>query len=133
MASWGAELTGLDEVQLRLLSLGILTRGMADEDLRELAEEIEDELIDTSPVDTGEYKASWEIREVSPTEIHIVNTASHAKYLVYPNRRMIGSPSADRPAEGIIHNVKGIVLKKKAENRDGLIPNISSLFKGFFN
>lgn len=91
------------------------SKGNANDALREFAEEVRDEFEETSPVDTGEYKSSWFIIEADDNLVYIVNSANHAKYLVFPNSHFMGNPGADVPSRGIYHNVRGIVHQKKSE------------------
>lgn len=83
----------------------------------EFADELVTELENTSPVRTGEYKGSWGTDEEGDT-VYIVNNDPKAKYLVFPNQRMRGSPKADLPAQGILHNVRGITFNKRRSYRE---------------
>lgn len=108
-----AEINGFEEARNNLESLASASPGKANDALKEFAEDTKRELQSTSPVDTGEYKASWELIEVAEDEVWLVNTAPHAKYVAFPNAQMVGVTSADDPARGILHNVRGIVHQRE--------------------
>lgn len=100
------------------------TKGVANDALREFGEEVKEEFEATAPVDTGEYRDSWFIVEARDDLIYIVNSADHAKYLVFPNSRFKGHEGADAPARGIYHNIRGIVHSKRSEWEAGLLGKI---------
>jgi hypothetical protein len=101
-----------EDMQDRLTMLGGAAEGKANEALREVAEDVQDDLEDTSPVDTGEYQDSWYGPvEVAEDEVWILNEADHAKFVMLPNSKMVGSSKADLPSAGILHNVKGVAKR----------------------
>lgn len=85
-----------------------------DSQLREFVQKLYKELRDTSPVDSGTYKGNWTTK-LTDLGAAIMNDTEYAKYLVNPNRKMVGVSSADLPGRGILHNVEGIVFSKKEE------------------
>lgn len=100
------------------------TEGNANDAVVELAEEIKEEFEDTAPVDTGEYRDSWFLVEAEENLVYLVNSADHAKYIVFPNSRFVGHPGADAPGRGIYHNIRGIAHSKKSEWQQTLIGRI---------
>lgn len=96
------------DIEQRLSRAGIQLGEKTDQKLIEVAEEVKQDLEDTSPIDTGEYKNSWYIYSVKENEVWVLNEADHAKYVMLPNSRMVGSPSADLPTSGILHNAEGV-------------------------
>ena len=76
------------------------------------AEEMKKEVQKTAPVDTGDYRDDWEVKEKKGTW-YLVNTMPYAKHLVFPNSNFVGSTKADDPGRGILHNVRGIVHSRK--------------------
>lgn len=100
------------------------TKGVANEALVEFAKECKDEIESTAPVDTGEYRDSWYIIQAKENLVYLVNNAEHGKYVVFPNSAMVGSPSADLPSQGILHNVRGIIHEKKSEYEASFIQKL---------
>jgi hypothetical protein len=60
-----------------------------------------------------------------------LNEADHAKYVMLPNVVMVGSPSADLPAQGILHNVKGVARRKQRGMKNNFIQNFKDLIQDF--
>lgn len=102
-----------NDIQKRLSKLGTQGQTRANRALVETGKEVQDELESTSPVDTGEYQSSWYMMQVAEDEVWILNEADHAKYVMLPNQVMVNSPSADLPASGILHDVKGVAKGHK--------------------
>ena len=96
------------DIQKRLAESSSIVRQKTKRSLKKTAIEIQSDLEETSPVDTGEYQNSWYIFEVAYDEVWILNEADHAKYVMLPNTNMVNSTSADLPSQGILHNVKGV-------------------------
>lgn len=92
------------------------------------AEELFDEIVKTSPVDTGDYQDAWEMEEQGDT-ILLINDEDHAQYLVFPNQRQVGSAKADDPARGIQHNVRGIIKKHEGTFRSKIASRIKSVLR----
>lgn len=93
-------------------------------ELEQFVDSLYEEIYQTSPVDTGTYKGNWEIVRKDDKEIHIKNETDYSVHLVFPNERMIGAKGADVPSRGILHNVRGIVHRRRkdlrVETREGL-------------
>lgn len=113
MAEFGVEMHGSDDIDSALKHKAETAIGGTNDELRDLAEDILDEIEATAPVDTGEYKSSWRIEEISEGEVWLVNDAEHAPYLVFPNSwfREIGVGNS----VGILHNVKAIVYSYRTD------------------
>lgn len=126
MIDFSIEVSGDDAIKEGIDEFVEKSKGTANDALREMAEDIKDEIEATAPVDTGEYKESWSIVEVSENHVVIVNEADHAKYLVFPNSKMQGVSSADDPARGILHNVRGIVRNNINEHRASFVQRLKS-------
>jgi hypothetical protein len=99
--------------------------------LMETAREVKKDLEKTSPVDTGEYRDSWYIYPAKSEEVWILNEADHAQYVMLPNPVMIGSSKADLPAQGILHNVKGIAKQHSDDYRGNFIDQLQEMFSNF--
>jgi hypothetical protein len=133
MADFAVEYVGNEpgDIQNRLAQLGTQGQTRANEALREAGKDVKDELENTSPVDTGEYKQSWYMMQVAEDEVWILNEADHAKYVMLPNQKMVNSGKADLPASGILHDVKGVARNhQKALNVD-LSEQLRRLIKNF--
>lgn len=122
---------GPEGVQDRLTSIANAADARANAALRETAQEVKEDLEDTSPVDTGEYQSSWYIYEVAQDEVWILNEADHAKYVMLPNSRMVGSSSADLPGQGVLHNVKGVARKHSDAHRENMLEQLRDMFSNF--
>lgn len=101
------------DIEKRLSKLGVRGQTRANRALVKTGEEVQEELESTSPVDTGEYQASWYMMQVAEDEVWILNEADHAKYVMLPNQVMVNSTKADLPASGILHDVKGVAKSKQ--------------------
>lgn len=110
MSDFSVEMVGdkPGDVEQRLAKLGTDGRNSTNKALLQTAQEVKDDLEKTSPVDTGEYQSSWYIFQADYDEVWVLDEADHAKFVMLPNSRMVGSPSADLPSQGILHNVKGV-------------------------
>lgn len=101
------------DIEKRLSKLGVRGQTRANRALVKTGEEVQEELESTSPVDTGEYQASWYMMQVAEDEVWILNEADHAKYVMLPNQVMVNSTKADLPGSGILHDVKGVAKSKQ--------------------
>jgi hypothetical protein len=99
--------------------------------LMETAREVKKDLEKTSPVDTGEYRDSWYVYPAKSEEVWILNEADHAEYVMLPNSQMVGSTKADLPAQGLLHNVKGVARKHSDEYRGNFIEQLQDMFSAF--
>ena len=87
----------------------------------------------TAPRDSGRYRNDWRIEERPNDDrgdLFIVNSVDYARYLVFPNRKMRGSPTADDPGRGIQHNVRGIVKKHQKDAQQSFIEAIREALFG---
>jgi hypothetical protein len=122
------EIVNLASAKSRLRGAASKISGGVFDGQEEVAEDIFDEVKRTSPVRSGTYKSNWDmIEDESKNVIFLHNDTKYAKYLVYPNTRMVGSPRADDPTRGIIHNVRGIVQKHKSGYSDKVSDKVSSI------
>lgn len=125
-----AEVSGFDETQGSLDSATDTIVASTKEGTRAYAEFLLKRIQETAPVETGEYKNDWRIeqRMIEGDKVTvIVNTTDHGPYLVFPNQTMVGSESADDPARGIIHNVRGIVKDAENDYEDSMIDILKDL------
>jgi hypothetical protein len=129
MVDFGVEYIGKTpgEMEQRLAETSTAGRRRVNNALRETAEEVKDDLEDTSPVDTGEYQDSWYIAPIAENEVWILNEAGHAPYVMLPNSKMIGSSKADLPASGVLHNVKGVARKHSDNYRGNVIDQLQEM------
>lgn len=119
---------GLEE-QIESLTSGLGEK--TDESLKETAEEIKDEIEATAPVDSGDYRDSWYIKEGDEETVFILSDsdeAEHNKYLLLPNQNFVGSPGADVPSQGIYHNIKAIAEEKQQDMKNSLSNALSDFF-----
>lgn len=100
-----------DEMMDRLSQIDVAVKRRTNEALMETAQEVKADLEESSPVDTGKYQRSWYIFQVDYNEVWILNETEHAKFVMLPNAKMVGSAEADLPAQGVLHNVKGVARK----------------------
>ncbi len=133
MASFSVENVGdsPQDIQNRLSNLDDAVRRRTNEALRKTAEEIKEDLEDTSPVDTGEYQESWYIQPIANDEIWILNSADHAKFVMLPNRQMIGVASADFPSQGILHAVKSRAKQHSDSYRGNMVEELQDMIRNF--
>lgn len=115
MVEFDVGISGASNTQEQLKMASEAASGNANEALVEFCEEVKEEFEDTAPVDTGHYRDSWFLIEADDNLVYIVNSANHAKYLVFPNSRFRGHPGADAPGLGIYHNIRGILHSKQSE------------------
>lgn len=132
MASFDVEYVGdtPGDIQNRLSSLGTQGRRRVNNGLRQTAEEVKEDLEESSPVDSGEYQKSWYILPVDNDEVWILNEAEHAQYVMLPNTQMINASGADLPAQGILHNVKGRAKQHNDSLKQNVIQELQDLFQG---
>ena len=128
MVDFDVEMMGEDKVSNRLDAIADGSRGKTNEALVEVAEEVKEDLEDTSPVDDGVYVDSWYIYEAKEDEVWILNSAEHAKFVMFPNSKMVGSNKADLPAQGILHNVEGIAKSHNKNLMQAISEKIQELF-----
>lgn len=114
------------DIQIRVVNADQVKYDLARVD-KEVTQEINDkveeftkdlfmEIVRTSPVKTGFYQSKWEYEEMEDEEGYLItNEDDKAKFLVFPNTVMMGSTKADEPSQGILHNVRGIVFKRRKE------------------
>lgn len=126
MIDFQLTMTGQESVKNGLDDFAAKSKGTANDALRKMAEEIKDDIESTAPVDTGEYKESWVIVEVAENMVYIVNTADHARFVVFANSKMTGVASADDPARGILHDVRAIVRGNIRKHRAGFITRLKN-------
>ena len=133
MASFSVEYVGdtPGDIQNRLSNLDNATRRRTNAALRKTAEEVKQDLQDTSPVDTGEYQNSWYIMPIDYNEVWILNEADHAKYVMLPNRQMIGVANADFPAQGILHAVKSRAKQHSDSYRGNMVEELQDMIRNF--
>lgn len=119
-----SEISGFDETQNNLKQKTDSVVASAEVGSMEEAEYLLQKIKTTAPVASGTYREDWRI-EKRPNDdrgdIFIVNSTEHGPYLVFPNKRMVGSSKADLPSQGIIHNVRGIVHSHRRDYRDAII------------
>lgn len=98
----------------------------------EAAQKMLREIKATAPKDTGEYRNNWRIERDrgEDDEIYIVNDTRHGPYLVFPNSKMVGSPHADDPSQGIVHNVRGIVHKHRQSAHQAFVQKLKARIFG---
>lgn len=120
MASFDLDTDGFGMEKLQQINDNVIAS--TQEGNRVYAERLKKKIEETSPVDTGRYKADWRIEEdESENMIYIVNSVPYAKHLVFPNSNFVGSDKADKPGEGILHNVRGIVHSNKMKFTDTIL------------
>lgn len=119
------------DVERRLSELSSVGRRRTNAALRETASEVKDDLEETSPVDSGEYQSSWYIVPIEYDEVWILNEAEHAKFVMLPNTQMINASGADLPAQGILHNVKGVARRHSSDYRQNLIQELQEMIQQF--
>lgn len=120
-----------NDIEERLQSLATQGQTRANRALVETAEDVQDDLEKTSPVDTGEYQSSWYMTQVAEDEVWILNEADHAQYVMLPNQNMVNSGKADLPASGILHDVKGVARRHQKSLNLDLSEQIQRLIKSF--
>lgn len=133
MAEFDVEMVGdtPGDIEQRLSQLGASALERTNGALLDTANDVKEDLEDTSPVDTGEYKRSWYIFEAAEDEVWILNEADHAKYVMLPNAIMRGSDKADVPSQGLLHNVKGVARGHKQSLRGDIVRELRKLFQQF--
>ncbi len=133
MASFNVEYVGdsPSDIQNRLSALGNAVGQRTNAALMETAQEVKEDLQDTSPVDTGEYQESWYIQPVSNNEVWVLNGADHAKFVMLPNRQMIGVANADFPSQGILHAVKSRAKQHSDSYRGNMVEQLKDMVQNF--
>ena len=103
-----------------------------DDRFRNGVTELHREIVQTSPVNTGRYRADWTLEFLGPLSAEIRNTVEYAGYLIFGTERfrnfygrvisaaahaggIAGSryPKADI-ARGILHDVRAILFEWEA-------------------
>lgn len=115
--------TGVDDV-LKTLDVTRITKPMMAKIQTETAS-LFDELVETSPVDSGTYRSNWTKTAVSAYLIEIANKTPYGKFLVYGTTRWTNAvmrKSYQRAdlSRGILHDVRAIVFDFK-ERVGGLL------------
>jgi len=133
MSEFDVEIIGDEpgEIEERLSALGTTAQSRTNDALLETAEDVKNDLEQSSPVDTGEYKGSWYIFQVDEGEVWILNEAEHAQFVMLPNSVMVGSSEADLPASGVLHNVKGVARNHKKSLNLDISDMLEELFSEF--
>jgi uncharacterized protein YegL len=133
MADFAVEYVGdkPGDIENRLGQLSTQGQTRANEALKEAGEKVKDDLENTSPVDTGEYKRSWYMMQVAEDEVWILNEADHAQYVMLPNQKMVNSSKADLPASGILHDVKGVARRHQKSLNLDLSEQLRRMIKKF--
>lgn len=126
------EIENVQEVRLAMLNAESRVASAVRDVQDDYADDIKSELVRTSPVKTGKYKGNWDT-ETDDDVRYVKNDTEYGKYLVYPNQKMVGSPKADKPGEGIIHNVRGTVHRMKAEYSKDMIKRVRSVLDSMHN
>lgn len=131
MTDFGVEYVGdkPGDIENRLAQLSTQGQTRANRALVDAAENVKEDLEKTSPVDTGEYQASWYTMQVAEDEVWILNEADHAKYVMLPNQNMVNSSKADLPASGILHDVKGVAKSHQKTLNLNLAEELQKLFR----
>jgi len=119
------------DIEQRLADVNLEARNRTNRALMQTASEVKEDLEDTAPVDTGEYRDSWYIWSVSYNEVWILNEADHAKFVMLPNQKMMGSSKADLPSQGILHNVKGVARRKQKTLNLNMAQELKRMIKSF--
>lgn len=114
-----------------LSEINLAARRRTNQALLETAREVKSDLEETAPVDTGEYKKSWYIVQIDYNEVWILNEADHAKYVMMPNSKMIGSTAADLPSMGILHNVKGVARSHQSTLNSRMAEELKDMIESF--
>lgn len=57
------------------------TKKEVGEQLRELAPKVLSDLVDSTPIDTGEARAGWKVTQTSPTSFEATNDVEHIVFL----------------------------------------------------
>lgn len=111
------DVENLTDVKLKMAAAEKAVKESIEDDQEEFTDDLLGKLKKTSPVDTGQYKNAWEMAKErgKKSKFVIKNNAPHAKYLVYPNERMVGAEGADKPSRGILHNARGIIFRHRDE------------------
>jgi len=94
-----------------------------DKIISEFSTELHQELVDSSPVDKGEYQQGWELpKKINDYEYLIQNRVEHAGYLVYGLERWKGAGFPTKQPyvypnkpQGMIHDVRKLIFKKMKE------------------
>lgn len=119
------------DIQKRLAELGTAAQSRANAALVDTAQEVQEDLEKTSPVDTGEYQSSWYMMQVAEDEVWILNEAEHAKYVMLPNSNMVNSGKADLPSSGILHDVKGVARSHQKSLNINAAEQIQRMIQNF--
>jgi len=121
-----------EDIEKRLEALNRQTRVHVNEALNEVADQIQDEIEETAPVDTGAYKSSWYRFNAAEDEVWILsnsNEAPHNQFVMLPNSNFQGNSQADVPSLGILHNVEGIAKKHTGNVKTSLSDEIAALIR----
>ena len=132
-ASFDVEVVGDSpgDIQNRLTEIDTSVRRRTNNALRKTAEEVKEDLVESSPVDDGVYQRSWYIQPISYNEIWILNEADHAQYVMLPNTQMINATGADFPAQGILHGVKSRARQHSDSYRQNMVQELQDMIQNF--
>lgn len=119
------------DIENRLSMVNLEASNRTNQALMQTAREVKDDLEETSPHDTGEYENSWYIYPAKNDEVWILNSADHAKYVMLPNSRMVGSDKADLPTSGVLHNAEGVAKGKSSTLSINIQEAIQELIEEF--
>jgi len=133
MTSFDVEYVGNSpgDIQERLTDINLEAKNRTNQALMETAREVKADLETSSPVDTGDYRQGWYIWPAKHDEVWILNEVDHAKYVMLPNSRMVGSTSADLPSQGVLHNVKGRAKEHDSGMRGNMAEQLKKLLSMF--
>jgi len=133
MADFGVEYVGNTpgEIESRLSKVNLQSKRRTNQALLETAREVREDLEKTAPVDSGEYRDSWYVFQVAEDEVWVLNEADHAKFVMLPNSKMVGSNKADLPSSGILHNVKGVARRHQKSLNVNMGSALQRMIKSF--
>ena len=120
------EVQNAEQVQLQMLAQEKAVEKAVEQVQQNYRDEVKETLEETSPVRTGKYKGNWRTDQEGET-YYVWNPTEYAKYLVWPNQRMVGSDKADKPGAGIIHNVRGRIKTMQKKYEKSMISRVSAI------
>ncbi len=119
--------TGCEQVEQKLnvdtfFKTALVNGRSFEEVFKEKCRELERELIDTSPVDTGRYRAAWTIEFKHDFECEIWNRVrnkygqNYGIFLMYGTEKFKNSQSMYKwkevdPLRGILHDVRKVTFR----------------------
>lgn len=123
------EIENEQEVRAAMLATEGAVAEAVDQVRDDYTEKVYREMRHTSPVRTGTYKSNWSKEKDSDGARLVTNDTEYGPYLVWPNQHMIGSPKADKPGPGIIHNVRGRIKKMRAAYSKEMITKVNGVLE----